>query len=92
MRRPQPLDVVALLHPLSSEALQLIDERYDLSTGLAVGSAGTVVEVLPRRADSESYLVEFSDPQGRGYAFATLPVEALLVIHYTPSEPIAAQQ
>ncbi|MGH7963624.1 MAG: DUF4926 domain-containing protein [Candidatus Binatia bacterium] len=91
MRHPQSLDVVALLQPLALEALQLADERYNLSVGLATGTVGTVVEVFPQHAESLVCLVEFSDSQGRGYAFATVPAQALLVLHYTPSEPVAVQ-
>ena len=91
MAYPKLLDVVALLKPLPPEALQLTDERYDLSTGLAVGTVGTVTEVFPRQAIPSACLVEFSDTQGWGYAFATVSVEALLVLQYAPSErPSAA--
>src|SRR5438128_830909 len=37
-------------------------------------------------------LVAFSDVQGYGYAFATVPAETLLILHYAPSEPIVARQ
>lgn len=47
---------------------------------LARGQVGTVVEQL----DNASWLVEFSDDQGRTYA--VLPCEGvnLLVLHYVP--------
>lgn len=92
MGRPKRLDVVALLKPIPPGALQLTDERYDLSAGLTVGTVGTIVEVFPRHAEPSAFLVEFSDSQGCGYAFATVPAEALLVLHYAPSEPMAAHQ
>jgi hypothetical protein len=47
MGHPKLLDVVALLQPLLPEALQLTDERYDLSAGLEIGIVCTVVEVYP---------------------------------------------
>ncbi len=92
MRHPKLLDTVALLHSLPSEVLQFTDERCDLSAGLAAGTVGTVVEIFPQPARSASCLVEFSDTHGRGYTFATVPAEALLVLHYAPSESVAAQQ
>ncbi len=92
MIQPQLLDVVALLLPIPSEALQMIDEQYDLSSGLEAGSVGTVVEIISREAEPPIFLVEFSDSAGRGYAFATVPAEALLVLHYEPSESLTAPQ
>ena len=92
MGHPKLLDVVALLKPIPPEALQLTDERYDLPTGLAVGTVGTVVEVFPQHAAPSACLVEFSDPQGRGYAFATVPTDTLLVLHYAPEEALTAHQ
>ncbi|MBI3797474.1 MAG: DUF4926 domain-containing protein [Deltaproteobacteria bacterium] len=90
MDQPKLLDVVALLKPLPFGALELTDERYDLSSGLTAGTVGTVVEIFPRQTEPPAYLVEFSDPQGCGYAFATVPGETLLVLHYAPSELFAA--
>jgi hypothetical protein len=91
MRQPKLLDVVALLQPLTFEALELIDERYDLSSGLPAGTVGTVVEVFSQPLAPPAFLVEFSDSQGCGYAFATVPADTLLVLHYAPSEPLVAQ-
>jgi len=91
MGHPKLLDTVALLQALSPETLHLTDERYDLSTGLEVGAVGTVVEAYPRDAVPSACLVEFSDAHGCGYAFATVPVDALLVLHYLPSEAVTAQ-
>lgn len=92
MGQPKLLDVVTLLRPIPCEALALADERHDLSSGLAVGAVGTVVEVFSRQTKPPVFLVEFSDSQGCGYAFATVPAEDLLVLHYAPSEPMAAHQ
>ncbi len=91
MGHPKLLDVVALLQPLSLEALHLTDERYDLSQGLETGAVGTVVEVYPGNTAPSACLVEFSDVHGCGYAFATVPVPALLVLHYIPSEATTSQ-
>ena len=91
MGHPKLLNVVALLQPLPPEVLHLTDERYDLSTGLAIGTVGTVIEVYPGDAAPSACLIEFSDVHGHGYAFATIPVSALLVLHYIPSEAMTAQ-
>jgi len=48
MGHPKPFDVVAVLQPIIPEALQLTEECYDLSAGLAAGTVGTVVAVVPR--------------------------------------------
>ena len=44
------------------------------------GQVGTIVEQL----DDETFLVEFSDDQGRAYATAPCPSRELLVLHYVP--------
>jgi hypothetical protein len=44
------------------------------------GQVGTVVE----RLDGRTWLIEFSDDQGRAYALAPCPQEDLLVLHYAP--------
>lgn len=90
MGTPRLFDVIALLKDIPPEDVQLTDEQYAFDTGLPAGTVGTVVELLPQNAKSSMYMVEFADSQGCGYAFATLPAEALLVLHYTPSEAIAA--
>ena len=48
--------------------------------GLARGQVGTVVEQL----DDKTWLVEFSDDDGRAYAVAQCPAADLLVLHYVP--------
>ena len=50
------------------------------SARLARGQVGTVVEAL----DEKTALVEFSDDDGRAYAVAPCPRDALLVLHYVP--------
>jgi hypothetical protein len=50
------------------------------SARLARGQVGTVVEAL----DKKTALVEFSDDDGRAYAVAPCPRDALLVLHYVP--------
>jgi hypothetical protein len=47
---------------------------------LARGQVGTVLEQL----DDTTYLVEFSDNQGRAYAIAPCRRVELLVLHYVP--------
>jgi hypothetical protein len=47
---------------------------------LARGQVGTIVE----QVDDKTYLVEFSDDQGRAYALAPCPRAELLVLHYVP--------
>ena len=48
--------------------------------GLAPGQVGTVVEVL----DAETFLVEFSDDEGRAYALTPCRGPQLLVLRYAP--------
>jgi hypothetical protein len=50
------------------------------SQQLARGQVGTIVEQL----DVETFLVEFSDEEGRAYAVAPCPRSDLLVLHYVP--------
>jgi hypothetical protein len=90
MEQPKLLDVVALLQSNAFAALHMTDERHDLSSGLPAGTVGTVVEVSPRQTEPPVFLVEFSDAQGCGYAFATIPADDLLVLHYAPSESATA--
>jgi hypothetical protein len=47
---------------------------------LARGQVGTIVEQL----DDKTFLVEFSDDQGRAYAVAPCPRTELLILHYVP--------
>ena len=47
---------------------------------LARGQVGTIVEEL----DKQTFLVEFSDDQGRAYALAPCPRAELLLLHYVP--------
>jgi hypothetical protein len=48
--------------------------------GLARGQVGTIMEQL----DDRTFLVEFSDEQGRAYAITPCPQVELLVLHYVP--------
>ena len=48
--------------------------------GLVRGQVGAIVETL----DDATVLVEFSDDQGRAYAIAPCPREALLVLRTMP--------
>ena len=64
------LDVVALLDDVPEEGLQR-------------GEVGAVVEVFADRPDRASgFLVEFSDRQGRAYAFADLRADQLMKLRY----------
>lgn len=47
---------------------------------LARGQVGTVVEQL----DDQTWLVEFSDDEGRAYAVAQCQDADLLILHYVP--------
>lgn len=50
--------------------------------GLYRGQVGTVVEIL----EPDVFEVEFSDDEGRAYAFVALRADQLLVLHYEPVE------
>jgi Domain of unknown function (DUF4926) len=61
--------------------LDVVALLSDLSAErLARGQVGTIVEQL----DDRTFLVEFSDDQGRAYAVAPCPRAELLVLHYVP--------
>jgi hypothetical protein len=51
-------------------------------SGLPRGQVGTVVEALA----PDTFLVEFSDDQGRTYAMLPLEVNQLIVLHFEPAE------
>ncbi len=51
--------------------------------GLSRGQVGTVVDEL----DTDAFLVEFSDSDGRTYAMLPLLTHQLIVLHYEPVEP-----
>jgi len=69
-------DAVESLPVLSSVAL-LVDLAEH---GLARGQVGTIVETL----DVTTALVEFSDDEGRAYAVAPCPLNALLALKTAP--------
>ena len=46
------------------------------------GQVGTVVEIL----EPGVFEVEFSDDEGRAYAFVALKADQLLMLHYEPVE------
>lgn len=50
--------------------------------GIYRGQVGTVVETLQPGV----FEIEFSDDEGRAYAFVALKAEQLLVLHYEPVE------
>lgn len=51
--------------------------------GLSRGQVGTVVEKL----DEDTFLVEFSDDDGRTYAMLPLLAAQLIVLHYEFTNP-----
>jgi Domain of unknown function (DUF4926) len=63
--------------PLLSPVALLVDIAEQ---GLARGQVGTIVEML----DAATALVEFSDDEGRAYAVAPCPVDALLPLKTAP--------
>jgi hypothetical protein len=64
------LDVVALLQDVPEEGLQR-------------GEVGTVVEMFADRPEHPGgLLVEFSDRQGRAYAFADLRADQVVKLRY----------
>jgi hypothetical protein len=69
------LDAVALLEDVQAEGVLL-----------QCGEAGTLVEILA----PDAYEVEFCDDCGRAYAFASLHVEQLLVLHNQGKQSMAA--
>jgi len=61
--------------------LDVVALLYDHSdTGLVTGQVGTVVNKL----DDQTVEVEFITLEGESFAIAVLPVEHLLVLHYSP--------
>lgn len=51
--------------------------------GLSRGQVGTIVEKL----DEDTFLVEFSNDDGRTYAMLPLLAAGLIVLHYEPINP-----
>ena len=63
----------------SLQKLDIVALLEDLpEKGLHQGQVGTVVEQL----DGETFEIEFSDDQGRPYAFAALQATKLLPLRY----------
>lgn len=68
------LDVVALLEDVPAEGLQR-------------GEVGTVVEVFADKPELPgALLVEFSDDTGVSYAFAAVPADKLMKLHFRKDE------
>lgn len=68
------------------EKLSVVALIEDLpAKGLKRGQVGTIVEDLAPGV----YEVEFSDDQGRTYAFAALRTEQLLRLYHEPAEHAA---
>jgi hypothetical protein len=76
--------VMKMKRRLRNEAPSVLDVVALLADlpaqSLARGQVGTAVEQL----DDETWLVEFSDDDGRAYAVAQCPGADLLVLHYVP--------
>jgi carbonic anhydrase/acetyltransferase-like protein (isoleucine patch superfamily) len=53
--------------------------------GLLAGQVGTVVETLA----PDTFEVEFSDDDGRAYAFAPVTADRLLLLRYAPAATAA---
>lgn len=70
--------------PIRNETPSLLDVVALLTDvpaqSLARGQVGTAVEQL----DDKTWLVEFSDDDGRAYAVAQCRAANLLVLHYVP--------
>jgi hypothetical protein len=64
--------------PSLLDVVALLSERS--KEGLTRGQVGTIVEEL----DAETFLVEFSDEEGRAYAALPIGRTDLLVLHYVP--------
>jgi Domain of unknown function (DUF4926) len=64
--------------PSLLDPVALLSERPE--DGLSPGQVGTVVEVL----DAATFLVEFSDDDGRAYALTPCSASQLLVLRYVP--------
>jgi hypothetical protein len=74
------LDTIANLKPIARDRLTLVEPEYQLIQALPIGQVGTILEIYP--GESLSYLVEFSDQQGREYAMAVLQSDEVLALHY----------
>ena len=66
--------------PRALDVVALLADRP--AQGLTRGQVGTAVEQL----DDKTWLVEFSDDDGRAYAVAQCLAADLLVLHYVPEE------
>src|SRR5262249_10302753 len=77
-------DVLGALMQANRESPSLLDVVALLADApehrLTRGQVGTVAECL----DDKTFLVEFSDEQGRAYAIVPCRDDDLLVLHYHP--------
>jgi hypothetical protein len=73
--------VMKMKRRLRKAVLDVVALLADLpAQNLTRGQVGTVVEQL----DDKTWLVEFSDDDGRAYAVARCQTADLLVLHYVP--------
>lgn len=74
-------DSVATLTPIDVARLTLVEPMEESAEQLARGQVGTVVDVVAE-GESNQYLVEFADLEGREYAMAYLTESELLPLRY----------
>lgn len=82
------LDVIANTHPIPVSRLTLVEPKYQHILNLPSGQIGTVVSIYKEDSSHSQYLIEFTDPQGREYAMATLEAEEILAIRFELSAAI----
>ena len=74
MTKPKPLDTVSILSTLTLDRLLQVESEMTLPIGLIC----TIVQTYPK---TNTYLIEFSDPQGCEYTMAVVPANERLIIH-----------
>jgi hypothetical protein len=79
-------DQIALLKPIPTDQLKLIEAEFVKVDALPIGLVGTIVEVYSSE-DQLSYLIEFSDSEGCEYAMAILKIEDFLVLEHELTNP-----
>ena len=73
-------DFVAILKPVSTTRLTLLESEHASISSLPAGLVGTMVKVYDRGKECQ-YLVKFADSQGLEYAMVPLKAEEILVLH-----------
>jgi Domain of unknown function (DUF4926) len=86
MNQAKLFDQIALLKPIPTDQLKLIEADFIKVDALLIGLVGTIVEIY--FSDEQlSYLIEFSDSEGCEYAMAILKIEDFLVLHHELTNP-----